>query len=69
MPGIVLSMRGKALDSGAEGDSVSVLNIQSKRTIQGVVTAPGHVTVMAPPTPARVAARLPDTETPIEQSR
>jgi len=69
VPGIVLSMRGKALESGAEGDSVSVLNIQSKRTIQGVVTAPGHVTVMAPPTPARVAARLPDTETPIAQNR
>jgi flagella basal body P-ring formation protein FlgA len=63
VPGIVLSMRGKALDSGAEGDTVSVLNIQSKRTIQGVVTAPGHVTVMAPPAPAaRVIARLPDTE-------
>jgi flagella basal body P-ring formation protein FlgA len=69
VPGIVLAMRGKALDSGAEGDTVSVLNIASKRTIQGVVTAPGHVTVMAPPAPARVAARLPDTETPIEQSR
>jgi flagella basal body P-ring formation protein FlgA len=69
VPGIVLSMRGKALDSGAEGDTVSVLNIASKRTIQGVVTAPGHVTVMAPSAPARVAARLPDTETPTEQSR
>ena len=41
---------------------VSVLNIQSKRTIQGVVTAPGHVSVMAPPAPARVAARLSETE-------
>jgi flagellar basal body P-ring formation protein FlgA len=69
VPGIILSMRGKALDSGAEGDTVSVLNVQSKRTIQGVVTAPGHVTVMAPPAPARVAARLPDSETPIEPSR
>jgi flagella basal body P-ring formation protein FlgA len=63
VPGIVLSMRGKALESGAEGDMVSVLNIQSKRTIQGVITAPGHVTVMAPPAPpARVVARLPETE-------
>jgi len=69
VPGIVLSMRGKALESGAEGDTVSVLNIQSKRAIQGVVTAPGHVTVMAPPAPARVAARLPDTENPTQQSR
>ena len=46
---------------------VSVLNVHSKRTIQGVVTGPGHVTVMGPPAPARVAARL--TETEPEQSR
>ena len=46
VPGIVLSMRGKATESGAEGDTVSVLNEQSKRTIQGVVTGPGHVTVV-----------------------
>jgi flagella basal body P-ring formation protein FlgA len=56
VPGIVLSMRGKALEAGAEGDSVSVLNEQSKRTIQGTVTAPGHVTVMSA-SPPRVAAR------------
>ena len=52
-------MRGKALESGAEGDMVNVLNIQSKRTIQGVVTGPGRVTVMAgtPRAPARAARR------------
>ncbi len=48
---------------------VSVLNIASKRTIQGVVTGPGHVTVMAPPAPARVAARLAEPDTDPEQSR
>jgi flagella basal body P-ring formation protein FlgA len=48
VPGIVLTMRGQAMDSGAEGDMVNVLNPNSKRTIQGVVTAPGHVTVAAP---------------------
>ena len=70
VPGIVLSMRGKALDSGADGDTVSVLNIQSKRTIQAVVSGPGHVTVMAPPAPSRVAARLPDPDqSQSEQSR
>ena len=47
VPGIVLTMRGKALDSGAEGDLISVLNVNSKRTIQGIVTGPGRVTVMA----------------------
>jgi flagella basal body P-ring formation protein FlgA len=44
-PGIVLSMRGKALDAGAEGDVVSVLNVQSKRTVQGTVIGPGRVMV------------------------
>jgi flagellar basal body P-ring formation protein FlgA len=48
VPGIVLTMRGKALESGAEGDLVSVLNVNSKRTIQGIVTGPGRVTVAAP---------------------
>ena len=37
--GIYLTTRGKALDSGTEGDVVTVLNPQSKRTISGVVTA------------------------------
>ena len=55
VPGIVLTMRGQAMDSGAEGDTVNVLNPNSKRTIQGVVTGPGHVTVVAAK-PAQVIA-------------
>jgi flagella basal body P-ring formation protein FlgA len=52
-PGILLTLRGKALDAGAEGDTVSVLNEQSKRTVQGVVSGPGRVTITAvPPPPA-----------------
>jgi len=47
VPGISITMRGKALDSGTEGDSVSVLNEQSKRTVQGLVTSAGHVSMMA----------------------
>jgi flagella basal body P-ring formation protein FlgA len=42
-PGILLTVRGKATESGAEGDVVSVLNEQSKRTVQGVVVGPGRV--------------------------
>jgi flagella basal body P-ring formation protein FlgA len=42
-PGIVLSVRGKALEAGAEGDVVNVLNVQSKRTLQTTVTGPGRV--------------------------
>jgi flagella basal body P-ring formation protein FlgA len=61
-PGIVITMRGKAVDSGAEGDVVGVLNVNSKRTIQGIVTGPGRVSVLGPntsllaPNTARLAA-------------
>jgi flagella basal body P-ring formation protein FlgA len=55
VPGIVLTLRGKAIDAGSEGDVVSVLNLQSKRTVQGVVTGDGRVLV-SPPAAARVAS-------------
>jgi flagellar basal body P-ring formation protein FlgA len=47
VPGLFLTMRGKALESGAEGDTVSVLNMHSKRTVQGTVSGPGRVTLAA----------------------
>lgn len=40
-----LVMQGKALDDGAEGDQVRVVNTRSNRTVQGVVTGPNLVTV------------------------
>jgi flagella basal body P-ring formation protein FlgA len=43
--GLYLTSRGKALDNGTEGDTVNVLNPQSKRTITGVVTGRGQVTI------------------------
>ena len=43
VPGIMLTMRGKAIEGGAEGDVISVLNEQSKRTVQGTVIGPGRV--------------------------
>ncbi|ALK08787.1 flagellar basal body P-ring formation chaperone FlgA [Blastochloris viridis] len=55
VPGVSLTTRGKANSSGAEGDIVSVTNLQSKRIIQGAVTAPGTVTVSAGPTIASSA--------------
>jgi flagellar basal body P-ring formation protein FlgA len=45
VPGIVLTIRGKAADSGAEGDVISVLNEQSKRMVQGTIIGPGRVLV------------------------
>jgi flagellar basal body P-ring formation protein FlgA len=44
-PGMVLTIRGKANDGGAEGDVISVLNEQSKRVVQGVIIGPGRVAV------------------------
>ncbi len=44
-PGMLLSYRGKALEAGAMGDVISVLNTQSKRTIQATVSGPSQVTV------------------------
>jgi flagellar basal body P-ring formation protein FlgA len=54
--GLYLTMRAKAVDSGSEGDSVTVINTQSKRTVQGVVTGPGQVTVSVPQPVATAAA-------------
>ncbi len=55
VPGMVLTALGKALDSGAQGDVISVLNVQSKRTIQATVRERGRVTVTAA-TPRLAAA-------------
>jgi len=45
VPGIMLTVRGKAAEGGAEGDVVTVLNEQTKRPVQGVVTGSGQVVV------------------------
>jgi flagella basal body P-ring formation protein FlgA len=47
VPGILLTILGKALDPGALGDNINVLNAQSKRTIQATVIGPGRVSVNA----------------------
>jgi flagellar basal body P-ring formation protein FlgA len=45
VPGVLLTMRGAALESGTLGDVINVLNSQSKRTLQATVTGPGRVSV------------------------
>jgi flagellar basal body P-ring formation protein FlgA len=45
-PGLTLTLRGQAQDAGALGDTINVLNVQSKRVVQGVVSGPGRVTVV-----------------------
>jgi flagella basal body P-ring formation protein FlgA len=61
-PGVTLTLRGTAQDTGALGDTIGVLNAESKRVVQGVVVGPGRVAVSAvttrlvenAPNPARV---------------
>jgi flagella basal body P-ring formation protein FlgA len=43
--GLYLTMRGKALDGGTEGDVVNVINLQSKRTVSGVIIGRGQVAI------------------------
>ena len=60
VPGVALTVRGKALEAGAMGDVVSVLNIQSNRTVQATIIGPGRVTIAAP-RPLVAAAAAPAT--------
>lgn len=42
---MMLTAKGKALQNGAKGDIVNVVNINSNRTIQGIISAQREVTV------------------------
>lgn len=46
-PGITLTLRGQAQEPGALGDTIGVLNVQTKHVVQGVISGPGKVTVSA----------------------
>ncbi len=54
VPGITLTLRGQAKDPGALGDTISVVNTETKRAMQAVVTGPGRV--MVGPITTQVAA-------------
>ena len=63
VPGVMLTVRGKAMEAGAMGDIVSVLNVQTNRTIQGTVTAPGRITI-ATARPIAAAAVTAESDDP-----
>lgn len=48
-PGLSLSIRGKALEDGVRAQAVRVMNTQTGRAFEGVVTAPGYVLASPPP--------------------
>lgn len=65
IPGLILTLRGRATEAGAEGETIGVLNIQSKKTLQARVIAPGRVSVSAPvPGPLAANAAAPAASTP-----
>ena len=54
-PGISLSMRGQANESGKLGTAIAVVNVASKKVIQATVIGPGRVSV-GPSAPVRQAS-------------
>src|SRR3984957_5756713 len=68
--GIYLTSRGKAVDSGTEGDTVTVLNPQSKRTISGTVVGRDQVAIAIamprlPPADTTSSIGAAETEAPV----
>jgi flagella basal body P-ring formation protein FlgA len=59
-PGVTLTLRGQAQDAGALGDTIGVLNVESKHVVQAVVSGPDRVTVDAITT--RVVDSAPDNQ-------
>ncbi len=67
VPGVTLTLRGEAQQVGALGETIGVLNRQTKRVVLGVVTGPGRISVspigatrLAETTPpARISAAEP----------
>ena len=47
VPGVTLTLRGQAQDNGALGDTIGVINVESKRVVQAVISGPDRVTVGA----------------------
>lgn len=45
VPGISLTLRGQAQDAGALGDTIAVINTESKRVVQAVVSGPDRVAI------------------------
>lgn len=46
--GLSLTAMGRAIEAGATGDIIQVMNVQTKKTVQGVVTGPNLVQVLMP---------------------
>jgi flagella basal body P-ring formation protein FlgA len=58
--GLYLTIRGKALENGTEGDTVNVLNLQSQRAVSGVVIGRRQIAISIA-TPRLAAATDPSS--------
>jgi flagella basal body P-ring formation protein FlgA len=52
-PGLLLTVKGQALEDGAKGETIRIMNTQSSRTVEAVVTAAGTARVSASSTVVR----------------
>jgi flagella basal body P-ring formation protein FlgA len=59
VPGLMLAVRGKALEGGAQGDMIDVVNAQSNRTVRGTIVGPGQVAVAAISARVLASAEIP----------
>jgi flagella basal body P-ring formation protein FlgA len=70
--GLYLTVAGKAMENGTEGDVVNVLNLQSKRTVVGTVIGRGQVAISVAtprlPATADATSSLPPDQTSSIQS-
>lgn len=55
IPGMQITAQGRALADAVMGETVRVMNTQSNRTVDAVVTGQGEVAVMPAPSPGPVA--------------
>jgi flagellar basal body P-ring formation protein FlgA len=56
IPGMTLSTRGKAIQGGTAGAVISVQNLQTKRTLSGIIAGPGKVIVSVNQAAERLAS-------------
>jgi flagella basal body P-ring formation protein FlgA len=54
--GITLTVKGKAMANGTEGETVAVQNLTSKRIVEGRVSGAGRVSVQPTPGPITTAS-------------
>ncbi|MEI8143867.1 MAG: flagellar basal body P-ring formation chaperone FlgA [Alphaproteobacteria bacterium] len=63
LPGLALTARGRAMEAGAEGDVIQVQNIQTRKTMNGVVTGANRVAIQASPRPVAIVNTQSNSET------